>query len=267
MADKKKKPVEREFVSATTGNTKKSAQTAERTVKEASPVKGNATGYRIGAVIFWLLGIACEVFAIFLLNGTFNFANPVAGTDNTQTFLIGALVVDLVLVIIGSQLWKKSNDIDPASEKNKIKFFLWNNMGLIASIIAFFPILILLMQNKELDKKTKRIVTAVAAVMLVLAGALSIDYNPTSVEELQQAQETAVVTGISEVYWTPFGRRYHIDPDCQSLQNSATIYQGNITQAFEANRNTPCSFCAKDFEQTALPVAASISQSSESLAD
>lgn len=238
MAEKKtkKEPIERKIVAAESG------EGAAKTVKQAAPEKGgNATGLRIGAFIFWALGIACEVFAILMLNGTFNFANPAKGTDPTMTYLIAALVADLVLVIIGSQLWKKSNDIAPASEKNKVKFFLWNNMGLIASIIAFFPIIILLLQNKELDKKTKNIATAVALVALVIAGAASFDYNPTSIEQLEAAQATL---GADTVYWTPYGRRYHTNVDCQSLQNSSTLIEGNITQAFEANRNTLCAFCA-----------------------
>ena len=64
-------------------------------------------------------------------------------------WLIGALVVDLILVIIGSQLWKKANRLDPASKQSSVKFFLWNNMGLIASVICFLPIVILLLANKE----------------------------------------------------------------------------------------------------------------------
>ncbi|MDL2324831.1 hypothetical protein LJC61_06760 [Ruminococcaceae bacterium OttesenSCG-928-A16] len=256
MAEKKKQPVERKIVSASEGTEKKASspkktaaeKTDRPTIQPAAPVKGNATGLRIGAFVCWLLGIGFEVFAILVLNGTFNFANPATGADHTLTAIIVALVADLILVIVGSQLWKKSNDIDPASEKNKVKFFLWNNMGLIASLVAFAPILLLLLTNKDLDQKTKRIASVVAVVMLVIAGAASIDYNPTSAEQKAAAEETAITMGVENVYWTPFGRKYHMDPDCQSLQNSATIYEGNIEQAFEANRNTPCKFCATDFE-------------------
>lgn len=245
---KKKAPVERKIVSA--GN-EKSVKKTETKFKDAPPSRGgNAMGFRIGAIVCWLLGIACEVFAILVLNGTFSFVNPAAGTDNTLMALIIPLVVDAIFVIIGSQLWKKANDIAPASKKNKIKFFLWNNMGLIASIVAFLPIIILFLLNKDLDKKTKNIVTAVALVVLVIAGASSIDYNPTSQEDLAQAQVAAEAAGIASVYWTPFGSKYHVDPDCQSLLRSGTIYTGTIQQAFEANRNSPCSFCAVDFANT-----------------
>lgn len=276
MAEKQKKaPVERKIVSASTGKETtvkktepKSSNAQGVTTRQAPPATGNATGFRIGAVVFWLLGVACEVFAILVLNGTFNFSNPATGSDHTLTAIIIALAVDLIFVIIGSQLWKKSNDIDPASEKNKLKFFLWNNMGLIASIVAFAPILLLLLTNKDLDQKTKRIASVLAVVMLVLAGAFSIDYNPTSAEQLQEAESTATILGVEQVYWTPFGRRYHLSPDCQSLKNSATIYEGDINQAFEANRNTPCSFCAAAFENpAALPTAGTGEDVTESSSD
>jgi len=45
-----------------------------------------------------------------------------------STFLIICIVLDLIFVIIGSLLWKKANHIDPISEKNKTKFWLWNNL-------------------------------------------------------------------------------------------------------------------------------------------
>lgn len=235
-----KASVERKIVSAKSG---------EEVASGAGHVavatkKGNATGLRIGAVVFWLLGILFEVGAVLILNGTFSFSNPAKGSDNTMVFLIAALVIDLIFVVIGSQLWKKSNDIDPASEKNAIKFFLWNNMGLIVSIIAFLPIVILFLSNKDLDKKTKTIVSVVAIVGFLIAGASSIDYNPASQEDLAAAQQTAASMGDGTTYWTPFGKSYHFDPNCQTLLRSATVYSGTIDEAFAANRNDPCNFCA-----------------------
>ena len=87
---------------------------AKRTVKEA-PKTGNATGLRIGAVVLWLAAFGLEVLAlmIFCGNVTLSFL-PLS----TLAQVIVMLVLDLVLVIIGSQLWKKSNHIDPASENS-----------------------------------------------------------------------------------------------------------------------------------------------------
>lgn len=101
---------------------------------------------------------------------------------------------------------EKANHIDPASEKNKVKFFLWNNLGVIASIIAFLPILILLLKNKDLDAKTKKIASIVAAVALVAAVGTSIDYNPVSSEQLAEAENDAAAITDGMVYWTRFGK-------------------------------------------------------------
>ena len=156
-------------------------------------------------------------------------------------WLIGALVIDLILVIIGSQLWKKSNRLDPASKQNSVKFFLWNNMGFIAAVVCFLPVVILLLANKDLDAKTKKIVTVVAVIALILASVFSIDFNPVSAEELAEAQQTV---GNGSVYWTQFGKSYHLDPNCHTLMRSSKVYQGTIEEAFEANRTDPCDFCA-----------------------
>lgn len=228
MATKEKKIVKTENAGkATTVSTK-----AERREK--------ATGKRIAAVCFWLLGIAMEVVLFLIFNKTIYmpFIN-----ENMLLVLVGLLVLDLLFVIIGSQFWKRANDVDPASEKNKVKFFLWNQMGLIVAVIAFAPIILVLLKNKDLDKKTKKIVTAAAVVALVISGLASIDWDPISEEERTQLE--AEVT--QEVYYTAFGKKYHTHRDCQSLANSNTLYQGPISDALNAGRTSLCKFCeAKD---------------------
>ena len=205
------------------------------TKKEAAPV-GNATGLRVGAVVLWLVAIAFEVVALFVYNGKINW-----------TFMPGlyqiiiALVLDLVCVIIGAQLWKKANHIKPASEKNKFLFWLWNNMGLIACAVAFIPFVILALTNKNADKKTKAIATVVAVIALLIGGLASYDYNPVS-EEQQQAAIAAINT---DVYWSPFGKVYHTHEDCQSLNQTEELTYGTVEQAIADNRTRLCAFCAK----------------------
>lgn len=215
---------------------KVTASTAPKTKKEAAPV-GNATGLRVGAIIAWVVALALEVVAYLLLIGkiTWTFMP-------TLTLIIIALVLDLVCVIVGSTLWKKANHIKPASEKNKVLFWLWNNMGLIVCTIAFLPFVILALTNKDTDKKTKTIATVVAAVALLIGGAASIDYNPVSVEE-QQAAIEAIST---DVYWSPFGKVYHTHEDCQALNRSDELTVGTVEQAIAENRTRLCSFCAKE---------------------
>ena len=239
MAEKK----EHKIVSADGGTAPKAKakpqaapQTVQHNVKPA-PEKGNAGGLRAGAVILWVIAIVFEVLAALVLFGKINLTFlPV------MYQLIAFIVLDLICVIIGAQLWKKANHIDPASERNKVKFWLWNNMGVVVCCFAFIPIIVLMLSNKDLDKKTKIVCTVVAAIALLIGGAASIDYNPVSQEQLTQAEN---VLGDTQVYWAPFGKVYHTHEDCQALNNSETLTVGTVDQAIAANRTRLCSFCAK----------------------
>lgn len=161
--------------------------------------------------------------------------------------LIAFIVLDLACVIIGSQLWKKANHIDPASEKDKVKFWLWNNMGVIVCTVAFVPIIILMLTNKELDKKTKAIATVVAIIALLIGGVCSYDFNPVSEEQLGAAVEAL---GDEDVYWAPFGKVYHTHDDCQSLNQSEQLTYGTVEQAIAEGRTRLCYFCAQRDEIT-----------------
>ncbi|MBR5645338.1 MAG: hypothetical protein IKX23_01705 [Treponema sp.] len=233
MAEKKTHKI----VSASTGET-----VTNRPRPGAVAAKsGNATGLRVGAVILWILALVFEVLAI-----AFIF-DKIAILPKIQPLYkaIGALVLDLIFVIIGSQLWKKANHIDPASQKNAFKFWLWNNMGVIVAAIAFIPFIILLLTNKEADKKTKIIGTAVAGIFLVISGLASYDWNPISAEALAAANAGQVV------YWTEHGKKFHIYDDCQSLQKKETevLYTGTAQEAMDNGKGTICKFCEKRFEQ------------------
>lgn len=234
MAEKK----QHKIVSATTGEqvTAKPASGKKPVVHEAAPV-GNAGGLRIGAVVLWVVALVFEVLALLVVLGKLNLHFL-----PTLWQLILLLVLDLVCVIIGAQLWKKANHIDPASEKNALKFWLWNNMGVIACVICFMPIIILLLTNKDLDKKTKAIATVVAVIALLIGGVASYDFNPVSAE-----QKEAAVTALGQetVYWAPFGHVYHTHEDCGALNRSDELTMGTVEQAIAANRTRLCSFCAK----------------------
>ena len=93
---------------------------------------GSATGLRFFAILLWILAFSAAIMAVLTINQTIYTA------DHFLTWLFVALGIDLVFVIIASALWKKSNRIAPASSRNKLKFWLWNNLGVIASVICFF---------------------------------------------------------------------------------------------------------------------------------
>ena len=205
-----------------------------RKVTSAKPA-GSATGLRIGAVILWLLAIGFEVLCALILFGKINVTREGA---SWPAFV--ALGLDLVCVIIGSQLWKKANRIDPASSKNKTKFWLWNNMGLIVSIFAFVPLIVLLFAQKDkLDAKTRMVAIIAAIIALLIGGLASYDFNPVSQEGKTEAES---VIG-EKVYWTQFGKVYHLDKDCQHIA-SRDYYEGTVKEAIESNRERLCKTCA-----------------------
>ena len=99
------------------------------------------------------------------------------------TWLIVAIVVILILAITGSMLWKKANRLDPASEKDKVRFFIQNQLGAIMAVLAFLPLVILIFANKDVDGKTKGIAGSIAVVALLIAGITGADFSPPSVEQ------------------------------------------------------------------------------------
>ena len=243
MAEKKEKKLVAASDSAAAKKKETITTPSGYTAKAAKPV-GNAGGLRVGAVILWIVAIVFEILAILQLFGKIN----INFMPQLWVFII-LIVLDLVCVIIGSQLWKKANHIAPASEANKAKFWLWNNMGVIVSCFAFIPIIILMLTNKDLDKKTKTIAAIAADIALIIGGAASIDYNPVSAEQLEAA-ETAL--GDTVVYWSPFGHVYHLDDDCSALNQSETLTYGSVEEAVAANRTRLCKFCAKRHEITTV---------------
>ena len=156
-------------------------------------------------------------------------------------------MLDLAFVIIGAQLWKRANHIDPVSKKNKVKFWLWNNMGVIVCVFAFVPMIILMLRNKELDKKTKAIAVVAAIIALLIGGVSSYDWNPVSLEQKEAAVEAL---GDGEVYWAPFGKVYHTHEDCSALNQTETLTVGTVEEAIAANRTRLCSFCARQDDIT-----------------
>jgi len=204
------------------------ARTADR--------KKRAMKYRIPAVILWVLAIGCEVVAVLLFNR--NLITP---------WLWIALAADAALVIAGSLLWKKANHTSPCTSDSKVVCFLQNQMGVIVALLAFIPFgIILLSSDKELKGKQKQLLLIVTAVLVVGAVAGSIDYRPATPESVQAAEEEAAASGDFDgtVYWTQFGKSYHLDRACYTIVNSEVVYEGTIEDAFAEKRFDPCDICA-----------------------
>lgn len=255
---------------ATTPAEKPSTKTA---AKAATPVtaadKSSAKTKRILAVVFWVLAIACEVLAVLVFIGKIDlkFISQMAQ-------LIAFLVIDFILVVVGAQFWKQANHMDPVSEQNKVKFWLWNNMGVIVCCFAFIPFLIyVLFIDKNADPKMKKVAAIVAAVALVLGIGISYDWNPVSQEGKAQAESTL---GDTSVYWTQFGSVYHLDTECQHLNRSSELFEGDVATAIEKGKTRLCKTCAKNFNieiadngaiLTTTPLTAAVEEVVEDVAE
>lgn len=186
------------------------------TTKEfvASPEsKAKAKQLRLFAILAWIVAMAGQVFAIFKLI-----------SDETLVWLIVAIVVILALAITGSTLWKKANRLDPASEKDKVKFFIQNQLGAILGVLAFLPLVIMIFLNKDISGKTKGIAGAIAVIAMLAAGITGIDFNPPSVEqytrEIQEQTQVIKTLNLENdlVFWSRAGNKYHIYEDCQHIR-------------------------------------------------
>ena len=222
--------------------------------KASDEAKGSATTKRVIAFILWGLAIILEGIGIWYLltqlRGTNVDGDPIPQPDWLIWALLGLLVVIGILVIIGSQLWKAANQADPASRQEKFRYFVQNQLGALIPIIAFVPIIIVILLSKNLDNKTKGFAGAVGAVVLIAAVLLGIEWNPASQEantedviageianEGQVDEYTAIVTeltGSDEVAWTPAGHVYHLCSDVSAVnQQSAAneIRVGSVADA------------------------------------
>ena len=219
-------------------------------VKEGT--KEEAKTKRIIAICLWLVGIFFEVVGILRLNGNIGWVPALSET----AFLIICLVLDCIAVVVGSQFWKKANHIDPASEKNKTKFCIQNNLGSIISVVAFLPIIIFVLTDKDMDKKNKTIVSVIAIICLLVAGISSYDFNPISSEQVARAENEVLSqahdvdeNGNAIVYWAEHSKKYHIDKDCPALQNSDNVYFGTVKAAYEKGLSEPCRRCIHEIDE------------------
>ncbi|MCC5929420.1 MAG: hypothetical protein JJU28_09265 [Cyclobacteriaceae bacterium] len=195
----------------------------------ASPEsKAKAKQLRLFAILAWLVAMAGQIFAIFKLI-----------SDEMLTYLIIAIVVILILALVGSTLWKKANRLDPASEKDKVKFFIQNQLGAIMGVLAFLPLVILILTNKDVSGKTKGIAGTIAVIAMLVAGIAGIDFDPPSIEKYTEQinEQTDVVKKLNfdndNVYWTKAGNRYHIFDDCQHIRGRDEINNGSVKTSWD----------------------------------
>ena len=219
------------------------------TWKATAESKAQAKKTRLYAVLLWALGIAIEIGGIFglLLNksiltekASVDSKGVLLSKDSFPTWafvlLIVLLILDAVAVVIGSMLWKKANKLDPASEKDTVRFFVQNQLGAFIPIIAFLPIIILIFLNKDMGKTQKGIAGAVGIVVALIAVAAGIDFNPASVEKYTADKQAVIqLLGQDKVYWAGGGEVYHVCGNVPDL-NGSTVKSGTTADAVAASK-------------------------------
>lgn len=215
------------------------AANSQTTFVATKESKARAKQLRLFAVLAWVVAIALQVYAIFfvLLKPPVNMA-----------LLIGVIVVNLILALVGSTLWKKSNRLDPASEADQARFFIQNQLGAIMGVLAFLPLVIMIFANKDLSGKQKGLVGALAVVAMLIAGIAGVDFDPPSIEQYTEQTQTVEMLneGRNFVYWTKSGNRYHLYSDCSHITGERTteIMEGTVAQARELkNISDLCQRC------------------------
>ena len=206
----------------------------------ASPeAKAKAKQFRIFAFLAWIAAMAGQVYAIFNLI-----------SNEMMMWLIGAIVVILALAITGSTLWKKANRLDPASEKEPTRFFIQNQLGAIMGVLAFLPLAVMILTNKDLDGKTKGIAGSIAVIAMLAAGITGADFDPPSIEKYteeinQQTQDLAELNVADNVFWTTAGNKYHIYDDCYHIRDRSKT-SGTVKASWEQKGISElCKTCKK----------------------
>lgn len=187
----------------------------------ASPeAKSTALKLRIVAMVLWVLAIGLEIFTIVW---------ALLPDKPVNTWLIIGLIVAIgVLTLIGSLLWKKANRYDPATEKDKTRFFIQNQLGVIMTVLAFLPLIVLIFLDKNMDGKQKGILGAVAIAVAIVVGVFS--YDKDTVSQEQYSTEINIVEQLTEKnevwYSSKGGTVFHV---CQNAAlNMAKIKPENL---------------------------------------
>lgn len=205
--------------------------------------KGKAKQFRLFSVLLWLGGIVAQIFAIRML------LKVPQGQDVSYFWMILLIAIDLALVVTGSWLWKKANRLDPPSEKNGLMFWMQSQLGMVTAIIAFLPLVIFILTNKNISGKQKAILGSIAGVALLIAGITGYDFNPPSQEQYTEQineVEDLQTEGQNLVYWTEHGSKYHLSDSCSAINGKRTdeIFTGTLQKALESIKITGlCSFC------------------------
>ena len=214
--------------------------TEEKTFVASPEAKSKATRFRIFAIVAWIAAMGGQVYAILNLI-----------SDEKMMWLIGAIGIILVLAMTGSYLWKKANNLDPASEADSTRFFIQNQLGAIMGVLAFLPLVILIFTNKNVSGKTKGIAGSIAVIAMAAAGITGADFDPPSIEKYTeeinaQTEDLKQINANNDfVYWSRAGNKYHVFEDCYHIKGK-NLSNGTVKESWEQKGISElCKTCRK----------------------
>lgn len=206
----------------------------ERVWTPSAEAKSQATRLRVTSWVLWIVAILGEVAVII-------WVLPSAAE---KLWLLLVLFVPIgVLAVVANLLWKKANRLDPASRKNATKFFIQNQLGAIMTVLAFLPLIILILLDKNLDGKQKAIAGGLGAVLMIgisVFSGISWDGGPSQEQYAHEENIIMRLTGVDEVFWVKGGSVFHVCaevPDVNRESKDGQIYQGTVAAAHAAGKD------------------------------
>jgi hypothetical protein len=119
-------------------------------------------GYRVGAIILWLLGIAIETFATLYVAGDASFGSA----DVPWGVVVAvAVVLDVVLVLLGASLWKKAGEARAKAKGTAVSGDT-GAVRVVLSTLAFVPMVLFFAVSKNASTKT-RLLSVISALVAV----------------------------------------------------------------------------------------------------
>ncbi|MDR2957777.1 MAG: hypothetical protein LBU61_06335 [Coriobacteriales bacterium] len=236
-------------ISAGSSQTAPQAGSPQTSLQTASPAKGSQTKRsgnqpttknriklsfettipdrnRAIALVLWMIAIGLEVAVIFRL---LQFDPP-----NT-VLIIGLIACIGALSTTGILLWYSANQLDPAPKHEKLRYFVQNYLGLVFALLAFVPIIIVIMLNKNTSRQQKIILAALTTMTLAPLAFLGISTGIPSIDTpAQQRQVVVTLMGVDEVFWTTNGSKLHLYDDCAYINTAKTseIFVGTVAAAY-----------------------------------
>lgn len=214
--------------------------TNSNTFKASPEAKATATKFRTFAIIGWVVAMIGQALAIMKLI-----------SDETLFLLLGAMAVILVIAFFSGRFWKKSNKLDPTSEKNGLRFFFQNQLGAIMGVLCFLPMVISIFTSNNISGKTKAIAGTAASAAMTAAGISGAEFDAASIEkyseEIKKQNKEAENVGINtgKVYWSKAGNKYHAFNDCQYIKGKS-LNSGSIKKSWEEKGISElCKVCRK----------------------